>query len=115
MQLCIGGAVQIIHFLIIPETRATILLDREAKRRRKNGETHIYGPDELKKPRFPLKEFGKIWARPFQMFFTEPIVLFLSLLSGFSDALLFTFLEAFTPVFKQWNWEPYQVGLAFLS
>ncbi|KAJ9636081.1 hypothetical protein H2204_005578 [Knufia peltigerae] len=115
MQLCIGGAVQIIHFLIIPETRATILLDREAKRRRKNGETHFYGPDELKKPRFPLKEFGKIWARPFQMFFTEPIVLFLSLLSGFSDALLFTFLEAFTPVFKQWNWEPYQVGLAFLS
>lgn len=106
---------QIIHFILVPETRATILLDREAKRRRKNGETNIYGPDELKKPRFPLKEFGRIWARPFQMFVTEPIVLFLSLLSGFSDALLFTFLEAFTPVFEQWNFQPYQVGLAFIS
>ena len=115
MQLCIGGAVQLIHFVLVPETRATILLDREAKRRRKNGETNIYGPDELKSPRFPMKEFLRIWARPFQMFFTEPIVLFLSLLSGFSDALLFTFLEAFTPVFKQWKFEAYQVGLAFLS
>ncbi|KAH0831446.1 putative MFS multidrug transporter [Fonsecaea pedrosoi] len=115
MQLCIGGAVQIIHFFLVPETRATILLDREAKRRRKNGETNIYGPDELKKPRFPMKEFARIWMRPFQMFVMEPIVLCLSLLSGFSDALLFTFLEAFTPVFKQWGFKPYQVGLAFIS
>ncbi|KIX01588.1 uncharacterized protein Z518_09314 [Rhinocladiella mackenziei CBS 650.93] len=115
MQLCIGGAVQIIHFFLVPETRATILLDREAKKRRKNGESNIYGPDELKSPRIPIREFLRIWARPFQMFLTEPIVLFLSLLSGFSDALLFTFLEAFTPVFEQWNFQPYQVGLAFLS
>ncbi|EXJ88400.1 hypothetical protein A1O1_05330 [Capronia coronata CBS 617.96] len=115
MQLCIGAAVQLIHFFLVPETRATILLDREAKRRRKKGEAHIYGPDELKKPRFPMHEFVRIWARPFQMFATEPIVLALSLLSGFSDALLFTFLEAFTPVFKQWGFQPYQVGLAFLS
>jgi len=115
MQLCIGGAVQIIHFVLVPETRATIILDREAKKRRKNGETNIYGPDELKKPRFPMREFGRIWLRPFQMFLTEPIVLFLSLLSGFSDALLFTFLEAFTPVLKQWGFKPHQVGLAFIS
>lgn len=115
MQLCIGGAVQLIHFFLVPETRATILLDREAKKRRKNGETNIYGPDELKKPRFPMREFVRVWVRPFQMFFTEPIVLALSLLSGFSDALLFTFLEAFTPVLKQWGFKPYQVGLAFIS
>ncbi|ETI25868.1 hypothetical protein G647_02645 [Cladophialophora carrionii CBS 160.54] len=115
MQLCIGGAVQAIHFFLVPETRATILLDREAKKRRKNGETNIYGPDELKKPRFPMKEFVRVWLRPFQMFVTEPIVLCLSLLSGFSDALLFTFLEAFTPVFEQWGFKPYQIGLAFIS
>ena len=33
------------------------------------------------------------------MFVREPIVLFLSLLSGFSDALIFTFLEAFAITF----------------
>merc|ERR1712115_428839 len=31
----------------------------------------------------------------------EPIVLSLSLLSGFSDALIFTFQEGFNPVYKQ--------------
>lgn len=34
-QLIAGGAVQIIHFLCVPETRSTIILDRLAKKRRK--------------------------------------------------------------------------------
>jgi hypothetical protein len=37
---------------------------------------------------------GFVWARPFYMLLREPIVLCLSLLSGFSDALIFTFLES---------------------
>jgi hypothetical protein len=41
-----------------------------------------------------------IWTHSFVMFFTEPIVLCLSPLSGFSDALIFTFLESYTPIFK---------------
>lgn len=115
--LIMGGIVQILHFFLVPETLPTILLDREAKKRRKNGETNIYGPNELKtfKERFSMKEIVKIWCRPWLMFFTEPIVLFLSLLSGFADSLIFTFLEAFTPVFEQWGFEPYQIGLCFLS
>ena len=113
-----GGIVQVMHFFLVPETRATILLDREARRRRKKGEdSNIYGPNELKtfRERFSFKETMKIWYRPWLMFFTEPIVLFLSLLSGFSDSLIFTFLEAFTPVFEQWDFKTYQVGLCFLS
>lgn len=115
--LIMGGVVQILHFFLVPETRSTILLDREAKKRRKNGDSNIYGPNELKtfKERFSMKEIGKIWWRPWLMFFTEPIVLFLSLLSGFADMLVFIFLEAFTPVFEQWDFETWQVGLCFLS
>lgn len=48
------------------------------------------------------------------MFATEPIVLFCSLLSGFSDALIFTFLEAFTPVYQQWNFTTEQMALTFV-
>ena len=48
------------------------------------------------------------------MFVREPIVLWLSLLSGFSDALIFTFLESYGPVFKQWNFSVPQIGLAFI-
>ena len=114
VQLLFGGATQIVHFFFVPETRVTIMLDKEAKRRRKNGETNIYGPSEMTKQRISLKEVLTIWYRPFEMFVTEPIVLCLSLLSGFSDALIFTFLEAFTPVFKQWGFDAVQTGLAFI-
>lgn len=48
------------------------------------------------------------------MFFTEPIVLWLSLLSGFSDALIFTFLQSFKPVYEQWGFGTIGIGLAFI-
>jgi len=113
-QLLIGAGVQLVHLLFNPETRATVLLDREAKRRRKAGtEPNVYGPNELR-PRLGVKEVWTIWYRPFYMFFTEPIVLWLSLLSGFSDALIFTFLESFTPVYKQWGFGTIGVSLAFI-
>jgi MFS family permease len=100
--------------LIVPETRATILIDREAKRRRKTGED-IWGPNELKTPRLDLHDVLRIWIRPFEMFLREPIVLFLSLLSGFSDALIFVFTESFTLVFEQWNFSTLATGLTFGS
>ena len=115
IQLIFGGFTQLIHFFLVPETRTTILLDKEAKRRRKAGESHIYGPSELKEQRLDFKEVMIIWSRPFEMFIREPIVLCLSLLSGFSDALIFTFLEGFQPVFEQWNFGVVEIGLAFCS
>ena len=51
----------------------------------------------------------------FSMFIFEPIVLFLSLLSGFSDALIFTFLQSFTPVFEQWGFNTEMQGVAFVT
>lgn len=109
-----GGIVQIVHFFFVPETRTTIILDREAKKRRKNGE-NCWGPNELKEKRFSAKEIGLIWWRPFQMFLTEPIVLCLSLLSGFSDSLVFIFMESYTPIFEQWGFNQWETGLCFLS
>lgn len=115
IQLIFGGAVQAMHFFLVPETRATALVDKEAKRRRKNGQTNIYGPNELKEHRLEKKEVIAIWVRPFEMFVREPIVLWLSLLSGFSDALIFTFLEAFQPVLQQWGFSIVQIGLSFIA
>lgn len=89
----------------MPESRATIIMDKEAKRRRTLGEDpNVYGPNELKVPRISAREAGRIWIRPFHMLLTEPIVFCLSLLSGFSDALIFTFLESFPIVYeKKWG------------
>jgi MFS family permease len=113
-QLIFGGFTQLLHFFVVPETRSTVILDREAKRRRKAGQKEIYGPNELREDRFSIKEIGVTWIRPFEMFVREPIVLCLSLLSGFSDALIFTFLESFTIVYEQWNFSTLQIGLAFI-
>lgn len=116
IQLIFGGVTQLMHFFLVTETRSTILMDREAKRRRKSGEDpNIYGPNELKKPRLDAKEILRVWRRPFEMFVREPIVLFLSLLSGFSDALIFTCIESFTLVFRQWSFSTVAIGLSFIT
>lgn len=93
-------------------------MNRIAKKRRKSGEQpNVYGPTELipLRERFEVKEILLTWVRPFKMFLTEPIVLTLSLLSGFSDALIFIFLQSFSLVFAQWNFDALTDGLAFIS
>ena len=93
------------------------MMDKIAKKRRKNGvDSNIYGPNELVpfKDRFSAKEILITWIRPFKMFLTEPIVLTLSLLSGFSDALIFMFIQSFTLVYAQWNFSTVALGLSFL-
>ncbi|KAF6814828.1 multidrug transporter [Colletotrichum sojae] len=114
IQLIFGVAVQAVHFFM-PESRSTIIMDKEAKRRRESGEDpHVYGPNEVKKPRLSAREFAVTWMRPFEMFVREPIVLSCSLLSGFSDALIFTFQEGFNPVFAKWGFGVLETAWAFI-
>ena len=100
----------------MPETRSSVLVDREAKRRRKAGQPNVYGPSELKtfKERFNMTEILTIRLRPFVMFAREPIVLWLPPLSGFSDALIFTSLDSYGLVFTQWNFGIIALGLTFI-
>ncbi|KAK4971920.1 hypothetical protein LTR66_011365 [Elasticomyces elasticus] len=122
IQLIFGVFAQLLHYFACSETRSSVLLDRIAKGRRKaaNGrgdDANVYGPNEIKgslRHRLSFKEIVEIWTRPFIMFVKEPIVLCLSLLSGFSDALIFTFLESYKPVFSQWNFGTIALGLAFI-
>ncbi|KAL6234913.1 hypothetical protein BDW75DRAFT_230805 [Aspergillus navahoensis] len=51
----------------------------------------------------------------FFMYLREPIVLCLSLLSGFSDALIFTSIESFALVFEQWGFDSLRIGLCFAT
>ncbi|KAJ8110257.1 hypothetical protein OPT61_g6855 [Boeremia exigua] len=113
IQLILGVTVQSIHFFFVPETRSTVMLDRRAKKLRKaDGACTIRGPTEDKK--FNWKHAAALMGRPYKMLATEPIVLFLSLLSGFADALIFSFLESYGYVFGPggWNFTPSQLGFA---
>lgn len=117
IQLIFGGAVQLLHLVLVPETRSTVMLDQIAKKMRKSGQNpNIYGPNELVpfRERFSVKEVLITWIRPFRMFLTEPIVLTLSLLSGFSDALIFMFIQSFSLVYQQWGFSDVAMGLAFI-
>lgn len=113
IQLILGATVQAIHFWFVPETRSTVMLNRRAKKMREAeyGCT-IRGPTEDK--RFDSKHAAALMGRPYKMLVTEPIVLFLSLLSGFADALIFSFLESYGYVFGPggWNFTPSQLGFA---
>ncbi|KAH7402696.1 multidrug transporter [Pyrenochaeta sp. MPI-SDFR-AT-0127] len=116
IQLIFGIVVQVIHVFFVPETRSTIMLNREAKRRReRNPETAAVGPTEHQK--IDRHEVLAIMGRPYKMLVCEPIVGFLSLLSGFSDALIFSFLESYGYVFKDsaWSFTPSQLGLALFA
>ena len=116
VQLIAGGSVQVMHFFLVPETRSTLILDKEAKRQRKAGpgEINIWGPHEIHGFELSLRDIWVVWSRPFHMLFTEPIILWLSLLSGFSDSLIFTFLQGFTPIYKQWNFGTIAISLSFI-
>jgi MFS family permease len=70
IQLMFSVTTQVIHFLIAKETRATVMLDKEAKQRRKAGTQEIYGPNEVKGKfwkRFSWKEVGRTMWRPYQV------------------------------------------------
>ncbi|KAI1816207.1 major facilitator superfamily domain-containing protein [Poronia punctata] len=117
IQLIFGVTVQLLHFFTVPETRTTIMMNKIAKKRRKTGQDpNIYGPDEIYSfwDRFTFKELMHTWLRPFRMFLTEPIVLSLSLLSGFSDALIFMQIQSLALVYKQWDFNSWQIGLSFI-
>ncbi|KAL1858717.1 hypothetical protein Plec18167_003406 [Paecilomyces lecythidis] len=117
IQLIFGGFVQILHFVCVPETRSTVLMDRIAKKKRKSGENpNLYGPNELVplSERLSFHEIMITFIRPFKMFLTEPIVLTLSLLSGFSDALIFMFIQSFSLVYAQWGFGTIALGLSFI-
>ncbi|KAF2403256.1 MFS general substrate transporter [Trichodelitschia bisporula] len=117
VQLIFGGFVQLLHLVFVPETRSTIMMDRIAKKRRATGvDPNVYGPNEMTplRERINLREILVTFIRPFRMFLTEPIVLALSLLSGFSDALIFIFLNSFALVYEQWGFDAATIGLAFI-
>ncbi|KAI2615350.1 major facilitator superfamily domain-containing protein [Hypoxylon sp. NC1633] len=122
IQLIVGCFVQLLHLLLVPETRSIVLVDRHARRVRQSRfretreKINIYGPIETKtiKEYLVPKELWSLWTRPFQMFVKEMIVSVLSTLSGFSDALIFMQIQSFGRVFGLWGFSNIQIGLAFI-
>lgn len=115
IQVILGVIVQFSHLIGVPETRSSVLTTREAQyRRRTDPAFDLYSTEELHKKKLTMKEICAIWIRPFRMFITEPIVLWLSLLSGFADAFIFSCIASFTPLYALWGFSETQTSLAFV-
>ncbi|KIW00795.1 uncharacterized protein PV09_07774 [Verruconis gallopava] len=118
-QFVIGLAAQLLHAIWVPETRSSVLVAKEARRRRDASIEQVWTQAELDKTSHLSIDFWKdaagIWTRPFKMLAMEPIVTCLSLISGFSDALIFSFLESLPMIMDQWDFVPWQRGLCFIS
>jgi hypothetical protein len=56
----------------------------------------------------------EIWSRAFKMLVTKPIVFWLSMLSGASDAIVFIQIQSMNLIYKQWDFDCWQIGLAFI-
>lgn len=67
IQLIFGIIVQVVHFFTVPETRATVMLDKKAKKMRKENGVNVYGPNGSKsiKQRLSWKEVKKTMWRPY--------------------------------------------------
>ncbi|KAI1275104.1 major facilitator superfamily domain-containing protein [Xylaria sp. FL0933] len=117
IQLIVGGTVQLLHLCTVPETRATVMMNNIAKRRRATLiDPYIYGPGEMLPfcRRLTIHEPGVNIFRGFKMLFTEKIVAVLSLLSGVSDAIVFLQIQSMNLVYHKWHFNSWQTGLAFV-
>ncbi|KAI0782198.1 MFS general substrate transporter [Abortiporus biennis] len=115
INMIFAGAV-CVPIAFIPETFAPVLLKRRAaKLRIETGDPNIVTEQELFKQ--PLGELLKeAFIRPFEMLFTEPILLLLSLYISLIYGLLYAYFFSYPIVFSEgYHWNDGQVGLAFCS
>ncbi|KAF2749507.1 MFS general substrate transporter [Sporormia fimetaria CBS 119925] len=117
-QLIFSVVAQLVHGFFGYETRTRVLLKEEADRR------GIKELDSVPYARLEVREGGKRWDvkkmlktiyRPYRMLLLEPIVLCLSLLSGFADALIFMFFESYGIVFRQWDFSDTRISLVLIA
>lgn len=108
--LFVGVAFYLVSFGT-SETYKKVILKRRAKRH--GVEPPKGGPTGLAMVKML---FTVTLARPLHMLFTEPIVAFLSLYTGFTFAVLFAFFAAFPVVFEGlYGFNSGETGLTFLA
>lgn len=118
----IFGGIWIILVLTIPETRHNILLEKKAKRVRKNlAKENIAMAEHIRdahadEARSLHTLFFVTLTRPFRFLFSEPITMGAAAYNGFIYGLVYLFNEAFPIVFGQGHgFNTGETGLSFLG
>lgn len=99
IMLIMGGAVLIVVVLLQPETYGNLILYWKAKTlRQETGDQRYKAPMELKHDSL-AKRLQKSVYRPFAMFYSELIIILMSLYLTIIYLILFTFLEGYNFIF----------------
>lgn len=116
VQLIVNGAVVILEFLLLRETRGSVILARRAKKLRKEtGDQRYRAPSELEAP--SLKALlNASTTRAALLLVSEPVVFCFSLYIAYAWALIFAFFSAIPIVFQEIHgWGVGNGGLAYIG
>ncbi|OJJ06353.1 hypothetical protein ASPVEDRAFT_154403 [Aspergillus versicolor CBS 583.65] len=101
IMLIMGGAVLIVVVILQPETYGNLILYWKAKAlRQETGDQRYKAPMELKHDGL-AKRLQKSVYRPFAMFYSELIIILMSLYLTIIYLILFTFLEGYNFIFGE--------------
>jgi DHA1 family multidrug resistance protein-like MFS transporter len=111
------AAVLLLFFFLLPETSASNLLYRRAKRlRRMTGDARFRSQSEIDEAHHTMNDHLVVLARAFTLTFSEPIVFLLDLYTALLYGVLFTWFESFPLVFGDiYHFNLGQQGLVFLG
>jgi multidrug resistance protein len=115
IQLILAGICWILLTFTVPETYAPVILDRRAKKMRKEtGDAKFVTEKDL-----DTRPFGErlriILLRPFQLLFLEPIVFLISLYMSVLYGLLYMFFVAYPIIYVNGKgWSEGSTGLMFI-
>ncbi|KAJ5151363.1 synaptic vesicle transporter [Penicillium canariense] len=116
--LWISGFALVVLFFFLPETFASNILSRRARRiRRITGDQRYASDAEIEIARvYPRDVLIEALVRPFQLCFLEPIVFLMNLYIALIYGILYIWFEAFPIVFElKRGFNPGESGLAFLG
>lgn len=101
IMLIMGGAVLALVFLFQPETYGNLILFWKASiLRKETGDERYRAPMEMKRESLGQRLKLSVY-RPFAMFYSELIIILVSLYLTIIYIILFTFLEGYTYVFGE--------------
>ncbi|CAI7623258.1 unnamed protein product [Penicillium manginii] len=101
IMLVLGGLVLVVVLIFQPETYGNLLLQWKAKiLRKETGDKRYRAPMEIKRESLGQRLRISV-SRPFAMFYSELIIILMSLYLTIMYIVLFTFLEGYTYIFGE--------------
>lgn len=117
--LWLSGGVLVVLTFTLPETSATNILTRRARRlRRITGNQNLKSPGEIQQAQMTGHQIVMMAiVRPFQLAFTQPIVFALNLYIALIYGLLYIWFESFAIVFSEevYTFNLGEEGLSFMG